>query len=73
MPVSVQSVHENISDIYFDDSITRTNKINAIIWSAWNEMIDLDEVEMLLRSMPDKKGTDYRRLLCVYDIKKYAE
>jgi len=73
LPVSVYSAHDNISDIYFDDSITRTNKINAIIWSAWNEMIDLDEVEMLLRSMPDKRGTDYRRLLCVYDIKKYTE
>ncbi|MEI7231815.1 SIR2 family protein [Pectobacterium carotovorum] len=72
LSVSVQTEHDSLSKIYFDESITRTNKINAIIWSAWNDMIELDEVEMVLRSMPDKKGTDYRRLLCVYDYKKYA-
>ncbi len=71
LPHAVQTGHDCISDIFFDESITRTNKTNAIIWSAWNDMLDLNEVEMVLRSMPDKKGTDYRRLLCVFDYKKY--
>ncbi|HBK4620408.1 TPA: SIR2 family protein, partial [Klebsiella michiganensis] len=65
LPFAVQNTHNNWGDIYADESITRTNKINSIIWSTWHDIIVPDDVEVLLRSMPDKKGTDYRRLLCV--------
>lgn len=73
LPFAVQNTHDNWGDIYADESITRTNKINSIIWSTWHDIIVPDDVEVLLRSMPDKKGTDYRRLLCVYDYKKYGD
>ncbi|WP_251903073.1 hypothetical protein [Klebsiella pneumoniae] len=73
LPIAVQNTHDNWGDIYSDESITRTNKIKSIIWSTWNDIIVADDVEGLLRSMPDKKGTDYRRLLCVYDYKKYGD
>lgn len=72
LPIAVQNTHDNWEHIYADDSITRTNKINSIIWSTWHDIIVPDNVEVLLRSIPDKKGTDYRRLLCVYDYKKYG-
>lgn len=73
LPIAVQNTHDNWGGIYSDESITRTNKIKSIIWSTWNDIIVADDVEGLLRSMPDKKGTDYRRLLCVYDYKKYGD
>ncbi|HDL6886499.1 TPA: SIR2 family protein [Yersinia enterocolitica] len=72
LPITVQTEHHLVNQIFADDLITQTNKINAIIWSAWHDKVELYEVELLLRTMPDKKGTDYRRLLCVYDYKKYA-
>lgn len=55
MPFAVQNTHDNWGDIYADESITRTNKINSIIWSTWHDIIVPDDVEVLLRSMPDKK------------------
>ncbi|KJZ15400.1 hypothetical protein TW85_05000 [Marinomonas sp. S3726] len=70
---SVQTTHKLLQDIYDDESVTRTNKISSILWSTWNDAVNLEEVEKLLLSMPDKKGTDYRRLLCAYDYKRYCK
>jgi len=72
LPIAVQNNHQQCEGIYSDDSITRTNKINSIIWSVWHGHINPDDIRELLKTMPDKKGTDYRRLLCVYDYKKYG-
>lgn len=35
--------------------------------------IPLEDVEQYLRNLPEsqRKGSDYRRLLCLYDKKKY--
>ncbi len=40
------------------------------MWGTWNNNLNLDEVEKTLKSMPDKKGTGYRRILYAYDYKK---
>lgn len=69
---SVKTQHNNIGDIYDDDQISRASKISAVMWSAWNGRLDLDETAEFLKNLPDKKGTDYRRLLCIYDYKMYA-
>lgn len=71
-PCTIETQHDNLDAIFADDSVTRTNKVNAILWSAWHEKIELSDVELFLKSMPDKKGTDYRRLLCTFDYKKNA-
>lgn len=70
---AVKVEHASINSILDDECITNTNKIDAIIWSTWHEKINLDEVKHYLQKMPNKKGTDYRRLLCTYDYKKYCE
>ncbi|HFQ5108152.1 TPA: SIR2 family protein [Vibrio vulnificus] len=72
LPCTIQSAHSSIQDIFGDDVITRTRKIDAIIWSVMQGNVDPDEVEEMLKTMPDTKGTDYRRLLCAYDFKKYS-
>lgn len=68
----VVTEHSTLKDIFDDESVTRPNKLNAIMWSTWNDNLNLDEVERFLKDMPDKKGTGYRRLLCAYDCKKYS-
>lgn len=65
--------HTTISGILEDDSIPQTRKDIAIILGIVNRRIELDLIENYLREYPDKKSTDYRKLLCVYDYKKYAE
>lgn len=68
---SVETSHTSLQSIFDDDNVSQSNKLNAVMWSTWNGNIPLDEVESCLRTMPDKKGTGYRRLLCAYDYKRY--
>lgn len=72
LPSTVETSHTCLQDIFDDDSVSRANELNAIMWSTWHGKVLLDEVETFLRQMPDKKGTGYRRLLCAYDYKKYC-
>ncbi|WP_240791490.1 hypothetical protein [Psychromonas sp. SP041] len=69
LPKTVETPHSSLQEILDDCSVTRANQLNAIMWSAWQGNLSLDEVEKFLKKMPDKKGTGYRRLLCVYDLK----
>lgn len=69
---TVNNSHSNVADIYSDEGITESRKIDALIWSLWNDKLALDDVESYLKNFSDKKDTCYRRLLCAYDYKKYA-
>lgn len=64
--------HTSIDGILQDGDISQSKKNLAIILGVINERIPLDIVEEHLRKYDDKRSTDYRRLLCVYDYKKYA-
>jgi hypothetical protein len=61
-----------IAEIILDEAIPQTRKITAICAGVISGRIDLDLVETYLRNYEDKKSTDYRRILCVYDLKKYG-
>ncbi|MBU5317651.1 SIR2 family protein [Clostridium bornimense] len=61
-----------IDEINKDAIISPSNKIKAILWSILEGNISLNIVEEYLRNYENKKSTDYRRLLCAYDYKKYC-
>ncbi|PEY85521.1 SIR2 family protein [Bacillus thuringiensis] len=65
--------HTSISGILQDDNIVQSKKNLAIVLGIINDRIQLDTVEEHLRTYSDKKSTDYRKILCVYDYKKYAD
>lgn len=73
MPKQIQVNHKTIADIELDETISPSNKINAIIYATMNNLLDLNEVKSYLISIPDKKPSNIRKLLCAYDLKKYAE
>lgn len=64
--------NKSISEILADDRIAFSNKNREIINSIENNNIGLDELEVYLREFENKIATDYKRLICYYDIKKYA-
>ncbi|MEJ2076339.1 MAG: SIR2 family protein, partial [Reinekea sp.] len=66
-----QTKHCKIPDIMADESISDSNKNNAILWAIYQGSLDLEEVENYLRNFSNKTDTPYRRILCAYDIKKY--
>ncbi|MFS2923115.1 SIR2 family protein [Bacteroides sp. 90-K9/2] len=56
-----------------DSSIAMSYKHNAIMYAVYDDKIQLSDLEKYLKSIKteEKKQSNYRRLLCLYDIKKY--
>ncbi len=65
--------HRTIEEINNDIDIPKSKKIDAIINSVWCGNIGLDSLKIYLISCSDKKSTDYRKLLCLFDFKKYEK
>lgn len=61
----------SIEEINSCELISNTNKMPAIIWSVLEGNIDLNTVEEYLKNFDDKSHTNYKKLLCAYDLKKY--
>ena len=60
-----------LDDIFENKEISPSYKHHAIIWAILEDKIDLCTIEKYLREYEDKTTTDYRRILCAYDYKKY--
>ncbi|EMT0404119.1 SIR2 family protein [Neisseria gonorrhoeae] len=65
--------HSSIQSILDDENISDTYKNDAIAWGIWNNQLSEDEVENYLKNFVNKKNTHYKRLLCMFDYKKYAD
>lgn len=65
--------HSTIIDIMKDEKIAKTRKNYAIALGIYYGRLDLDDVEKYLRNFDgDKNSTEYRRILCFYDYKRYS-
>lgn len=65
--------HTTVGEILEDEAIASSYKCQAIMYAVNKEQIPLDDYEQYLRNYPDiKDSSDYRRLLCLYDLLKYA-
>ena len=56
-----------------DNTIAASYKNQAIMASVNSGNIPLNDLELYLRNVPieERKDTRYKRLLCLYDLKKY--
>ena len=65
--------HTSIADIEQDVSIAESYKHPAIMYGVNTGQISLEDVEKFLKNYPSdmRKKSDYRRLLCLYDKRKY--
>ncbi len=66
-----KKVHNSIENIIADESIPPSYKMNSIIWNSNNGNIELDILESYLRLNSSNAETGFRKLLSVYDLKKY--
>ncbi|WP_017380473.1 SIR2 family protein [Paenisporosarcina sp. TG-14] len=62
----------SIQEILDDYTISQSKKVYAIVQGALRNRIELNDLESYLKSHTDKKHTDYKKILCVYDYKKYG-
>ena len=66
--------HTTIAQILEDDGIANTFKCPSIMYAVSNRQIDLDDFERYLRTYTESKDTsDYRRMLCLYDLLRYGD
>jgi hypothetical protein len=65
--------NNSIESILNDVAIANSNKVLAIIKGTLANRIELQDLEEYLRKLPNKRNTDYKKMLCIYDYKKYAE
>lgn len=65
----------NIEDILESEKISNSKKNIYLIFYTLHKKIDLDDIKKHLenKSVDKKTSTDYRRLLCAYDIIKYGD
>ncbi len=63
--------HKTPASVMSDAQITQSNKTNAIIYNIMNGTMDLVSVEEYLKKFDDNRSTEYRKILCAYDLKKY--
>ncbi len=61
-----------IDSILQTDEIRKTYKLEAIFYFVLNDIISLDDLKKYIDSFPDDRSSEYRKLLCLYDLKKYA-
>lgn len=72
---SSKTPHTSIADILADASISASNKSKAVLWALMHDQLNLEEVEETLKNFknfPSCNSTEYRKLLCGYDHKKYG-
>lgn len=70
---SQQKKYSNIGDILSSDSIALTYKTDCIIWNVSNKNIKIEDFENYLRDYKDKTTTNYRKMLCLYDMMMYKD
>ncbi len=65
--------HSSIIAIMSDDTIADSYKHPAIMYGVSSGQIPLEDVEHYLKNVPEgeRKSSDYRRLLCLFDKKRY--
>lgn len=73
IPERIKTDHTSIEAIISDQSIANSYKGSSIIWAIINNNIPLTDLEAYLKAHNNKPSTDYKKLLCVYDLIKYGK
>lgn len=71
-PQCCHKKYNNPNEVFADKTISQTNKTLAIICAIMNSNMDLASVKDYSQSFPNKQATEYRKILCAYDIKQYS-
>lgn len=67
------SGHTTVDGLLKDDSIAPSYKCQSLLYAVNKGQIALDDYEQYLRHYPDNKdSSDYRRMICQYDLMRYG-
>lgn len=72
VPVSCKKTYNDLEVIIDDTDISKSNKPYTILWNLLEGNIELNKMEEFLISFSnEEKDSNYRKLLCAYDLIKY--
>lgn len=72
-PKKCKGTHNTPDSVLQDAAISPSYKVLEIVCSIMNGTMNLNSVEKFLCSYNDKSNTDYKKILCAYDLKKYSK
>ena len=72
-PDCCKTKHTTIQQIENDEKISRSKKLDAFICSLVEGNIPVDNFKEYLSTTKFDSESDYRKLLCAYDYKKYSD
>lgn len=72
VPARSKKNYHSVSEAQADTTLPPSAQASAIYYCFRNGLISIDDCESYLRNNADKSKTDYRKLLCAYDLKKYG-
>lgn len=69
-----KNTHKTCQSIMDDAIIAKSYKYQAIMYAVQNDQIPLLDLENYLKNVlaDNRNNSNYKRLLCLYDIKKYS-
>ena len=73
IPSQCKTKHTSVENVISDEHISASSKMNCMMWNTYEGNIDLEDIEMFLRENTSTTSTEYRKLLSVYDLKKFKE
>lgn len=72
-PQDCQGYFSTPQEVFDNINISQTNKTIAIICAIINGSMELESVKEYLQTFENKRTTEYRKVLCAYDIQCYSE
>lgn len=72
-PEDCQGYFSTPQEVFDNINISQTNKTIAIICAIINGSMELESVKEYLQTFENKRTTEYRKVLCAYDIQCYSE
>ena len=71
-PTKCKGTHNKPDCVLQDPTISSSHKVVEIVSSIINRTMDLTGVERFLCSYSDKNSTNYKKILCAYDLRRYS-
>lgn len=68
---AAKKAHVSLSAIEQDETIPASYKMESIMWNCIENNLSLDDLEEYLRSYNGPMDTNFRKILCAFDMMKY--
>jgi len=70
---NIDKTYSSIEEVLKDDNVATSYKDDYVLFSILKKTIPIEDLKKYLQNLNDKNQTNYKRLLCAYDILNYSD